>query len=285
MIHPYLFVNLNNLVEVWLDGNDCVNSSFGAPYKSLTSMNGFLKNCYNNCLNDEECAANMTETASTTTTTMATTTTTELVQPEKDCFFQSKFEIFENQTISQFDELKSFCRIEINRTSKDLDLLKSKVDVHLTEDDVAVSFLHKKLSGFNQTVMEMKNKFDVALDAAKCQQENIQFRKRNEALEEKITVLNQKNEALSLFAYENESNKFKISEFIKKIENQEKQILSLENQLKLQRDEMQKKHEEEIKEKLDSLQMDLEAKLNAMNNKFLSNLQKEVQEYYDSIPK
>jgi uncharacterized protein YukE len=105
-------------------------------------------------------------------------------------------------------------------------------------------------------------------------------------LEEEITALNDKNEALS---QENQVNKFKNSELVKKIEGQEKQILSLEKQLKTQKDEMQKKLEEEMKEKFDSLQQKmkqkLEAKFNLINNKFVNNLQKEVQEYYDSIPK
>jgi hypothetical protein len=64
-----LFFNLNHLVEVWLDGNDCVIKSFGGPYyPSLTTMNDNLKNCYKNCLNDDTCLANMIVTTTTTTT-------------------------------------------------------------------------------------------------------------------------------------------------------------------------------------------------------------------------
>jgi hypothetical protein len=121
IINPYLFVNLNNLIDVWLDGNDCVNSNFGITAKSLTKINDSLENCYDNCLNDEECAANI----------IVTKKVIELVQPEEEFVAQSKFEEFENKTMSKFN----FYRNKINRTANDVDLLKKKVDVCLTQAD------------------------------------------------------------------------------------------------------------------------------------------------------
>jgi hypothetical protein len=76
MLIENLFINLNNLV---------INRSFGSSDSaSITLMNDTLKHCHNNCLDDEECAANVIElstatifTMATTTTVTATTTTTE----------------------------------------------------------------------------------------------------------------------------------------------------------------------------------------------------------------
>jgi hypothetical protein len=52
---------LNNLVEVWLDYNECVHEDFrGSHNPSLTTMDDTLKNCFDNCL-DDDCAANMIE--------------------------------------------------------------------------------------------------------------------------------------------------------------------------------------------------------------------------------
>jgi Leucine-rich repeat (LRR) protein len=78
MIHPNLFVNLNNLVEVWLEDNECVSNGFGGSRNpGLTTMKNTLDNCYQNCLNDAECAANMIEPSTATTSTTTTTTTKE----------------------------------------------------------------------------------------------------------------------------------------------------------------------------------------------------------------
>jgi Leucine-rich repeat (LRR) protein len=191
MIHPKLFVNLLHLIEVWLDVNDCVNLRFGGPSASaLPSMNGFLKNCFDNCLNDDECASNKT-----ITTTKATKTTTEITQLKDVSISQFEFEEFENQTVSIFDALNDFCRIEINKTAEDLDSLKKQVDVCLTKDekvnitndfDSKLKKRDENLSGLNQKVTELKNKFDSAFEASKCQQENIALKEKNAALEKKL---------------------------------------------------------------------------------------------------
>jgi Leucine-rich repeat (LRR) protein len=123
MMNPNLFINLHHLVEIRLDGgNDCVNSNFGDSDPSLKTLNDSLKNCYNNCLNNDECATNIIVTATTTTAL------TELAQPEDKFVSQSKFEEFENQTMSKFD----FYKIEINKAANELDLLNKKVNVCLT---------------------------------------------------------------------------------------------------------------------------------------------------------
>jgi Leucine-rich repeat (LRR) protein len=96
MVHPKLFLNLNNLVEVLLASNECVNKDFGGSGESLTTLNETLNTCYSNCLDNDECAANMTE---TTTTTMVTTTA-KLPQLDGKCASKTKFEIFENQTMT-----------------------------------------------------------------------------------------------------------------------------------------------------------------------------------------
>jgi Leucine-rich repeat (LRR) protein len=57
MINPKLFQNLNNIREVHLNlGNICVDSVFKESDKSLASLNYELKECFDNCVNDEECA-------------------------------------------------------------------------------------------------------------------------------------------------------------------------------------------------------------------------------------
>jgi DNA repair exonuclease SbcCD ATPase subunit len=128
----------------------------------------------------------------------------------------------------------------------------------------------------------MKNQFDIVLDATKCQLQKTELMKENAAL-------HQKNVELSLFVQENGMKEIKTTEFMRKNEALEKEVTALKERLEKQRDEMQKKHEKELKQKLDSmeqkLEQNLEAKLNVINNKFVNNLQKEVQEFYDSIPK
>jgi hypothetical protein len=201
MIHPKLFANLIKLIEVWLDGNDCVNLRFGGPSASaLPSMNGFLKNCFDNCLNDEEYASNKT-----ITSTMATATTTEFTQPKDLSISQFEFEEFENQTMSKFAALNDFYRIEINKTSENLDLLKMQVGVCLTNDDkvniykdfdIKLEQHIENCTGLKQAVTEIKNKFDAALTASTCQVENAINHQKNFALKDEITALKKKNAAL-----------------------------------------------------------------------------------------
>jgi hypothetical protein len=92
ILDPSLFANLNNLTEVWLNRNDCVNSDFGESHLSLSSLKNTLGNCYDNCLNDEECASfivNITE------------TTTEQQIHENECIGHSEFQEFKNQTMTK----------------------------------------------------------------------------------------------------------------------------------------------------------------------------------------
>jgi hypothetical protein len=204
IVNPNLFLNLNNLVEVWLNNNECVNNYFdGSSYSSLTTMNDNLKNCFNNCLKDDECAANMISTTTTTTTTMAATTTTttmaatttKMIQLEDECV-PSKCEHFVNKTISKIDALNDFCRIEINKNSIDLVSLKKQFDVCLTKDDFAISLvniekvLDTKLNGrdekFKKFMMEMKNEFDAALETSKCQLENTALKDEIAAIKQKL---------------------------------------------------------------------------------------------------
>jgi hypothetical protein len=57
MINPKLFTNLNKLIEVALQLNECVNSGFKQLDGSLAKIKDGLKKCYNNCNYDDECAA------------------------------------------------------------------------------------------------------------------------------------------------------------------------------------------------------------------------------------
>jgi hypothetical protein len=102
-------------------------------------------------------------------------TTTELLQQVAEFVSQSKFQEFENQTMSKLDKLNGFCRTEINKTSADLESLKKQINIRLIKDDSTISSVHEEWSNLNITMMEMKNKFDAALDAAKCKIEKIQF--------------------------------------------------------------------------------------------------------------
>jgi hypothetical protein len=71
-LNPNLFSNLKSLSVVWLDMNECINENFGVSYQSLTILQDALENCYTNCFNDEECAANVPSTTTSATTTTET---------------------------------------------------------------------------------------------------------------------------------------------------------------------------------------------------------------------
>jgi hypothetical protein len=246
MIHPSLFLNLNYLIEVWLDNNECADKNFGGYYDpSLTFMNDNLKNCYKNCLNDEECASNVIELSTTmaTKTTTTTTKTTELVQPDKGCVSQSKFEVFEKQTMSKFDKFNDCCRIEINKSSHVSDLLNIKEVVCLTKDDkVNISKVFdtklnqrdEKWSALNESMVKIKSKFNAAVETSKCQI-------KNEFYEQEISALKEKNALL-------------------------------EKKLEKQREELEKKYKEELANELTD-------KINKFEIKF----QDELKEQYVSI--
>jgi hypothetical protein len=257
MINPQLFLNLNDLVEVWLDNNECTDSDFGGSDESLTLMNDNLKNCHTNCLNDDECAADMivtTTTKTTTTTTIAPTKKTELETPEEEFVSHSKFEEFENMTLSKFAALNGFCRIEINKTSEDLEFLKEHcedLDTKLQQRDEKWSALKENMmiisENFNtvsqcsKKVDDLQDKFDTALKTTKCQLEKETCELRNSDLLKRNSVLEEKNAAL-------------------------------EKRLANDRDELEKKYKMELSKKLAD-------KINSLEIKF----QDELKEQYVNI--
>jgi hypothetical protein len=99
------------------------------------------------------------------------------VQTEENFVSQSKFGAFDD-----------FCKIEIKKTSEDLDLLKNKINVCLTKDEKHEA----KLSGLNQTIMEIKSKFNAALEASKCQEEKNSYELENKSLKEENAALKKK---------------------------------------------------------------------------------------------
>jgi Leucine-rich repeat (LRR) protein len=83
-ISPTLFSKLNYLIEIWLRDNKCVDSNFGGSHLSFSFMNDTLKNCYKNCLNNDECASNVLKLSTTESTTTSTLTTTSIIELTTD---------------------------------------------------------------------------------------------------------------------------------------------------------------------------------------------------------
>jgi hypothetical protein len=191
-------------------------------------------------LNDGVCAANVIEaTTTTTTTTMATTTTAAFEQTENEFVFQSKFEEFVSR-------MQDFCRIEIKKTAADL---KMQNEVCLTKDDLTINSVdlkkdldmkleeqNEKLSGLNQTVIEMKSKFDAALEASNCQVENIFYHQEIIALKDENAALKARNAALE--------------------KKHIKQQIELENKYK---SDIEKKFKDELKKQYDNIMREVKS--------------------------
>jgi Leucine-rich repeat (LRR) protein len=172
MITPKLLSNLNKLIEVWLNNNECINFDFGGFSSTLAIMNDALQNCYKNCLIDDKCAPNVTE----------STTTTKFVEPENDCVHHLEFNDFKNLTMMTIDELEDFCSVEINKTSQNFIKLKTTIMQKLDNNEIKIT--------------RIKEKFEAALDASKCQQKLDFYQDEKKVLKDEIAHLKKKLENL-----------------------------------------------------------------------------------------